>query len=88
MPASAFCASMLDMTADAIKELLEAAPFVPFVIHIPERPALRVDHPDFVMLSPTGRTMGVYKSNSDALAVIDIRLITELEKQPRRLTRK
>jgi len=75
------------MTADAIRELLNAAPFVPFVIHFPDRPALFVNHPDFAMLSPSGGTMAIYREN-DALSAIDVALITELQEQPPRITRK
>ncbi len=74
---------MTPMTVDAVKDFLHAAPFVPFVIHLPDRPGILVRHPDFVALSPTGRTMTVYKQNSDGFSMIDIPLITELKKQPR-----
>jgi hypothetical protein len=76
------------MTADGIRDFLHAVPFVPFLIHLPDRPAVRVEHPDFVALSRSGRTMAVYKENSDGFSEVDIALITEIEKQPRRITRK
>ena len=76
------------MTAEGIREFLHAVPFVPFAIHLPDRPAVRVEHPDFVALSPSGRTMVVYKENSDGFSEVDVALITELEKKPRKITRR
>jgi hypothetical protein len=66
------------MTADAVKEILNAIPFVPFVLHLPDRPAMRVPHPDFAHVSPKRKTMVVYRENGEGFSVIDVALITEI----------
>ncbi len=43
------------VTAEALKEMLNAAPFVPFLVHLPDRPPMRIPHPDFADLSPNAR---------------------------------
>lgn len=67
------------MTAEAVKEMLEAAPFVPLVVHLPDRPPMRVPHPDFAHLSPKGKTMIVWVENGEGFRIIDVALVTELE---------
>jgi hypothetical protein len=69
------------MTADAIKEMLDAAPFVPFAIHLPDRPSMLIPHSDFAHVSPKGRTMVIYKENGEGFSVVDVGLITQLEPQ-------
>ena len=39
------------MTADQIKDLLQATPFVPFKIFVAEQKEYNVLHPDFALLS-------------------------------------
>lgn len=70
------------MTADALKEMLNATPFVPFAVHLPDRPAMRVPHPDFAHVSPKGKTMVIYRENGEGFSVIDVPLITELAPRP------
>jgi hypothetical protein len=68
------------VTAEAIRELLHATPFAPFTIHIPDRPPILVQHPDFVALPPNAKTMVVYVGNGESFRVLDVRLITALDR--------
>ena len=70
------------MTSQAVREMLDAAPFVPFVVHLPDRPSMRVPHPDFAHLSPKGKTMIVWVENGEGLRIIDVALVTELAPEP------
>lgn len=68
--------------------MLNAAPFVPFVIHMPDRPPMRVPHPDFAHLSPKGKTMHVWVENGEGFRVIDVALVTQLEQGQKRRSKK
>ena len=43
------------MTPNQIRELVRAAPFQPFRIHLADSRALEVPHPEFVAIQPDGR---------------------------------
>ena len=47
-----------------LKELLNAAPFVPFVIYLSDGRAFTVPHPELVSLSPMATTMRVFADES------------------------
>lgn len=66
------------MTADQIRSLRDAHPFVPFKIRLADGRAHMIPHRDFLMLSPGGRTAIVYRTD-EAFSIIDVLLITELE---------
>ena len=69
-----------EMKADEIRKLLHAQPFRPFVIHVADGGRLVVKHEDFVALSPSGRTMLVYRHNkADDYQVVDVLMVTRLE---------
>jgi hypothetical protein len=70
------------VTPEAVRELLHATPFAPFTIHIPDRPPIRVQHPDFVALPPNAKTMVVYLDDGESFRVLDVRLITAFERTP------
>jgi len=72
------------VTAEALKEMLNAAPFVPFLVHLPDRPPMRIPHPDFAHLSPKGKTMHVWLENGEGFRVIDVALVTQLEPRAER----
>lgn len=70
-----------------IRNLLHAEPFRPFFIHIADGGRIRIVHPDFVALAPTGREMSVYQSNGDH-QIIDVLMVTRLELAARNGSRK
>ena len=71
------------MTSEVLNELLHASSFVPFAIHLPDRPPMRVPHPDFAHVSPDGRTMLVYREDGKRFSWIDVALITQAEPEPK-----
>jgi hypothetical protein len=69
------------MTSSQLREVREANPFRPFTIHLADGRSLRVPHRDYLSMSPSGRTVLVYKAD-DAFSFLDLYLVTELEIDP------
>ena len=67
------------MTTEQLKIAHSASPFVPFTIHMGDGRSFRVDHPEFLARSPTGRTVVVYNHVGKGFSVLDMLLVTELE---------
>ena len=65
------------MTIEKIRELCNAEPFRPFVIHFPDGRRLPVDHPDYIALAPSGRLISVFKKD-DSEALVDLLLISDI----------
>ena len=65
------------MMADSIREALDASPFRPFVVRLANGREYKVKHPDYAMLSPTGRSMMVY-TVGDRAAAINLSMVTEV----------
>ncbi len=77
------------MRVDEIRAWLEARPFRPFTIHVADGGSLKVKHEDFVALSPTGRTMIVYRGDkTEGFQMIELLMITRLETASRNPPRK
>ena len=66
------------MTTDALIEHWRTKPFNPFAIHMADGRSIRLSHPEYMIMSPTKRTVVVYE-RGDVFRVLDIRLITERE---------
>jgi hypothetical protein len=69
------------MTVEQVRRFVEAQPFRPFVIHLADGRQVPVKHREFIMSSPSGRTLSVYQPD-DTLNVIDLLLVTDLEIKP------
>jgi len=67
------------MTKEAIKEYLEASPFRPFTVRLPDGRPCQVPARDFAHLAPNGRTLIVFTAGGDGVRVIDVSLVTEIE---------
>jgi hypothetical protein len=80
LPFAAILGISFAMTADAIKDALHTIPFVPFALKVVGGKKYAVPHPDFVAISPTGRTLVLY-TEGDRSTVIDIALVSQLERQ-------
>lgn len=72
------------MTTDRLRNAIAARPFRPFAIHLADGNKLRVPHPDFVSLSPAGRTLVIYEGEGDheQANILDLLLVTRLEFDP------
>jgi len=66
------------MTTEQLREVWKADPFRPFTIHLADERIVTVNHRDFLMLSPSGRTIIAYLPD-DSHRVIDLLLVTELK---------
>jgi hypothetical protein len=78
------------MTVEQLKQVWKADPFRAFKIHLADGRNIVVDHRDFLMPSPSGRTIIVYQPD-DSFNVIDLLLVTDLEVsngKPRRSKRR
>ena len=71
------------MTIEQLRHVYQACPFQPFVVHLADGREISIDHPEFIMSAPSGRTFSVYQSD-DTLNVIDLLLVTDLELKPSR----
>lgn len=66
------------MTIERIKELYNAQPFQPFVLHLADGREIPVHHREFIMAAPSGRTLIVCQPD-DTLNIIDMLLVTDVE---------
>ena len=71
------------MTLEQIKSLRDATPFQAFRVHMANGKSVKVPHPDFMNLLPTGRIMMVNRAD-DSFEVIDTLLVTNLETLPKK----
>ncbi len=69
------------MTIEQIRNLYDAQPFQPFIIHLADGRQIPVEHREFMARAPSGRTVTVYATD-DAAHVIDLLLVTDLEIRP------
>ena len=65
------------MKIDEIRNLRDAVQFQPFALRLADGRAIPVRHRDFLMTSPSGRTVIVYQPD-DSFDVVDVMLITSL----------
>ena len=66
------------MTVDQFRTMLHQQPFRPFHIRMADGRAFYVTHPDFVALSPSGRTVIVYEPDEN-FSILDLLLMSELQ---------
>jgi len=66
------------MTLEEIRNVYKSEPFRPFVIHLADGREVPVISREFLLPSPSGRTVVVYQPD-DSSNVIDLLLVTDLE---------
>lgn len=69
------------MTLIEVRARYETRPFKPFILHLADGRAIPVEHPEFMMTAPDGRTIAVYQPDG-YLNIIDLSLVTDLEIKP------
>lgn len=69
------------MTIEQLRTTLRANPFQPFTIRTADGRQFPVPHPDFLSMSPTGRTVVVFQTDGSA-SIVDLLLMTGLELSP------
>jgi hypothetical protein len=65
------------MTITEFRNLLQAQPFRAFTIHLADGRSIPLNHREFALASPSGRTVIVYQPD-DSFDVIDLLLVTSL----------
>lgn len=63
-----------------IRPLLHAAPFVPFVIRMADGREFHVEHPDFVLASPSETTQVIIEHPDGSETWLSALLITSVER--------
>ena len=66
------------MTTEQFRATLHLQPFQQFTIRMADGRAFQVSHPDFVALSPSGRTVIVFQPD-ETYSVLDLLLMSELQ---------
>ncbi len=69
------------MTIDQIRNLFQAHPFQPFVMHLADGRQIPVMHHDFIIAAPSGRTVIVYQPDA-SFNIVDTLLVTDFEVNP------
>jgi hypothetical protein len=76
------------MRPEEFKEVLDAKPFKPFTARFGSGHTIEVRHPEWVAMSPSGRTAIAfdpdYDERGDRFQVIDIMLVESLDVRSRR----
>jgi hypothetical protein len=67
----------LIMTIEQLRKMLQARPFEPFDVHMADGRSLPVEHPEFLALSPAGRTISVGLADGN-FEIVDLLLATSL----------
>jgi hypothetical protein len=66
------------MNAETLRQALHARPFRPFILYMADGEKLPVIHPDYIAISPTGRTAHVFAKGGDAAELVDLLLVTRI----------
>ncbi len=69
------------MNAAELRQLLHRTPFRPFTVYMASDKAFAVPHTDFAALSPSGRTLIIFRKEDDAHDILDVPLIARVEVQ-------
>jgi len=63
------------MTVEQIRQVIRAEPFKPFSLCVADGRQIRVEHPEFLALFPTGRAV-VVTQPEDSYDILDLLLVT------------
>ena len=69
------------MTIEQLRNVYDAQPFRPFVIHLADGREIPVHHREFILTVPSGRTIFVCQPD-DTVNIIDLLLVTDIELKP------
>lgn len=65
------------MQASEFQSVYRAEPFKPFVINMADGRSVSVGHPEFIAVSPNGRTAVVFEENG-SFEIVDVMLVTSI----------
>ena len=66
------------MQVKELRSVYRAQPFKPFIVRLADGRSVRVRHPEFMALSPTGRSAVVY-AKGGGFEIVDLPLIAGIE---------
>ena len=66
------------MTIQQLRAAHRAMPFRPFTVHMADGRSFHVPHPDFLFMSPTGRTVIICQEDEE-FSILDLLLMTEIQ---------
>lgn len=66
------------MTAEKLREAVNATPFRKFRVHVGGGRMVEVGRPELIMISPSGRTAAIY-GRRDKLEIIDVFMVQSIE---------
>ena len=69
------------MTIEQLRRTHRATPFQPFTIRMADGRQFPIPHPDFLSMSPSGRTAVIFHPD-DSASIVDLLLMTEPEPSP------
>lgn len=69
------------MTIEQMRATREAHPFRPFTLRLADGRSFRIQHRDYISMSPGGRTVIVYQTD-ESFSILDLLLVTELTIDP------
>jgi hypothetical protein len=69
------------MTIEQMRAAIQARPFKPFVKHLADGGSIPVEHPEFFLTVPSGRTVIVVQPD-DTTNIVDLLLVSHLEILP------
>jgi hypothetical protein len=66
------------MTIEQLRAAHQTAPFRPFTLRMADGRSFEVPRPEYLSMSPTGRTVIVYGKDDD-FAILDLLLVTVID---------
>jgi len=69
------------VTIEQVRTTLATRPFQPFMVRMADGRQFPIPHPDFLSMSPAGRTAVIFNPDGSA-SIGDLLLLTELELSP------
>ena len=69
------------VTLQQLRTAHKTVPFRPFAVHMADGRHFEIRHPDFLSMSPSGRTVIIYQED-DEFSILDLLLMTEIQMLP------
>jgi hypothetical protein len=66
------------MTVEQLRRMHQARPFQQFTLHMADGRQIHVDHPEFLAVFPSGRTIVVTQPD-ESFDIIDLLLVTSIQ---------
>jgi hypothetical protein len=63
-------------TRDQVRTAMRAQPFRPFQVKLADGRTFRIDHPEFIAVSPNGREMVIY--DNEGMSLIEMLMVVEV----------